>query len=85
MPVFDKDNHLVDMVTEKDLVTKEKGLNILSYMKFIVSILSIDGKRLANVSKKRIEALTAQDVISATNICRTFRSYYRRNRLAYDE
>ena len=64
VPVIDKDNHLVGMVTEKDLVTKEKGLNISSYMEFMASILFIDGKKLANVSKNKIQTLTAQDVMS---------------------
>ncbi|MBP3886409.1 MAG: CBS domain-containing protein [Cellulosilyticum sp.] len=64
VPVIDKDNHLVGMVTEKDLVTKEKGLNISSYMEFMASILFIDGKLLRNVNKKKIETLTAADVMS---------------------
>lgn len=64
VPVIDKDNHLVGMVTEKDLVTKEKGLNISSYMEFMASILFIDGKLLRDVNKKKIEALTAADVMS---------------------
>lgn len=64
VPVIDKNNHLVGMVTEKDLVTKEKGLNISSYMEFMASILFVDGKLLGNVNKKKIEALTAADVMS---------------------
>lgn len=64
VPVLDKDNHLVGMVTEKDLVTKEKGLNISSYMEFMASILVVDGDKLAGVSRKRIEGLTASDVMS---------------------
>ena len=32
VPVIDHDNQLIGIVTEKDLVTKEKGLNISSYM-----------------------------------------------------
>lgn len=64
VPVIDKDNQLVGMVTEKDLVTKEKGLNISSYMEFMASILFIDGKLLRNVNKKKIETLTAADVMS---------------------
>ena len=53
VPVIDKDNHLVGMVTEKDLVTKEEGLNISSYMEFMASILFVDGKLLRNVNKKK--------------------------------
>lgn len=64
VPVIDQDKHLVGMVTEKDLVTKEKGLNISSYMEFMASILFIDGNKLANVSKKKIQTLTAQEVMS---------------------
>lgn len=64
VPVLDKDNHLVGMVTEKDLVTKEKGLNISSYMEFMASILVVDGDKLAGVSRKRIEGLIASDVMS---------------------
>ncbi len=64
VPVIDKNNHLVGMVTEKDLVTKEEGLNISSYMEFMASILFIDGKLLRNVNKKKIETLTAADVMS---------------------
>lgn len=64
VPVIDQDNRLVGMVTEKDLVTKEKGLNISSYMEFMASILFIDGNKLANVSKKKIQTLTAQEVMS---------------------
>ncbi|MBE6023612.1 MAG: CBS domain-containing protein [Cellulosilyticum sp.] len=64
VPVLDKENHLVGMVTEKDLVTKEKGLNISSYMEFMASIFFIDGKLLRSVNKKKIETLTAADVMS---------------------
>lgn len=68
VPVIDQDNRLVGMVTEKDLVTKEKGLNISSYMEFMASILFIDGNKLANVSKKKIQTLTAQEVMSTPYI-----------------
>lgn len=64
VPVLDQDNHLVGMVTEKDLVTKEKGLNISSYMEFMASILLLDGDKLSGVSRKGIEGLTAIDVMS---------------------
>lgn len=64
VPVIDKDNYLVGMVTEKDLVTNEKGLNISSYMEFMASILFIDGKLLSNVNKEKIASLTAEDVMS---------------------
>ena len=69
VPVIDKDNHLVGMVTEKDLVTKEKGLNISSYMEFMASILFIDGKLLRNVNKKKIgdEVLELLLELDATN------------------
>ena len=64
VPVVDSNNCLIGMVTEKDLVTKEKGLNISSYMEFMASILFIDGKLIENVNKKKIETLTAEDVMS---------------------
>lgn len=64
VPVLDKNNHLVGMVTEKDLVTKEKSLNISSYMEFMASILFVDGNKFAGISRKKIETLTAADVMS---------------------
>lgn len=64
VPVIDKDNHLVGMVTEKDLMTKEKGLNISSYMEFMASILFIDGKLAEDISKHQVGTLTAADVMS---------------------
>ena len=66
VPVIDKDNHLVGMVTEKDLVTKEKGLNISSYMEFVANILFIDGKKtLFKETSKDLQFLTAKDIMTA--------------------
>lgn len=64
VPVLDHENRVVGMVTEKDLVTKEKALNISSYMEFMASILFIGGNKFKEVSEKKIETLTAQDIMS---------------------
>lgn len=64
VPVIDQDNHLIGMVTEKDLVTNEKGLNISSYMEFVASILFVDGKKLWQETSRDFRYLTAQDVMT---------------------
>lgn len=64
VPVVDKDNHLVGMVTEKDLVTKENGINISSYMTLMESILLVDGKMTDHIESKKLEGLMAADVMS---------------------
>lgn len=65
VPVIDHDNHLIGMVTEKDLVTKEKGLNISSYMEFVASILFVDGKKLWKETSKDFRFLTAEDIMTS--------------------
>lgn len=65
VPVIDHDNHLIGMVTEKDLVTKEKGLNISSYMEFVASILFVDGKTPWKGTNKDLQHLTAKDIMTA--------------------
>lgn len=66
VPVIDHDNQLIGIVTEKDLVTKEKGLNISSYMEFVANILFIDGKKtLFKETSKDLQFLTAKDIMTA--------------------
>ena len=64
VPVIDENNHLVGVVSEKDLMTKEKGLNISSYMTMMTSILSIDGKKQLGKSRERLQTATAKEVMS---------------------
>ncbi len=64
VPVVDDDNKLVGMVTEKDLVTSENGLNISSYMEFMTSILLLDGKNPDTFDIQRFNSMTAQDIMS---------------------
>ncbi len=64
VPVVDKNNQLVGIVTEKDLMTKKMGLNISSYMEFVTSILLVDGKKLLAVSQENVLAMTAGDIMS---------------------
>lgn len=64
VPVIDKDNHLVGMVTERDLMTKDKKFNISSYMELRASILFIDGKSAEGISQKKSDTLTAADIMS---------------------
>lgn len=64
VPVVDNDNQLVGMVTEKDLVTSENGLNISSYMEFMTSILLLDGKNPDTIDIQRFNSMTAQDIMS---------------------
>lgn len=64
VPVVDKDNHLVGIVTQKDLVTKENGINISSYITLMESILLVDEKMTNQAVSKKLEGLTAADVMS---------------------
>lgn len=65
VPVVDKDNHLLGIVTERDLVTKEKCLNISSYMEFVASILFVDGKKPETKMCRNLQHLTAKDIMTA--------------------
>ena len=53
------------IITERDLVTHKKGFNISSYMEFVASILSIDGKKLLGDKYESLHTLTAYDVMTA--------------------
>ncbi len=64
VPVINENNQLVGVVSEKDLMTKEKGLNISSYMTVMTSILSIDGKKQLVQSRERLQKATAEEVMS---------------------
>lgn len=64
VPVVDQNNQLVGMVTERDLLTRERCLNISSYIEFITSILYIDGNRQVGIDQRDLNALTAEDVMS---------------------
>lgn len=65
VPVVDKNNHVVGIVTEKDLLTKEKGLNISSCIQFLESILFIDGDLHYSINQEKMLTLTAKDIMSA--------------------
>ena len=65
VPVVDKNKHVVGVVTEKDLITKEKGLNIPSYIEFVTSILFIDGDLKYNTNHEKIITLTAKEIMSS--------------------
>lgn len=64
VPVIDKDNQVLGVVTEKDLITKEKGLNIPSYIEFVASILFIDGDLKYNTNHEKVITLTAKEIMS---------------------
>lgn len=64
VPVVDENNQLVGVVSEKDLMTKEKGLNISSYIAFMTSILGIDGKKQLGESRAILQTTTAKEVMS---------------------
>lgn len=65
VPVVDQQHHVVGVVTEQDLITKEKGLNIPSYIEFVASILLIDGDLKYNTNHGKMITLTAKDIMSA--------------------
>lgn len=69
VPIVDKENKLIGIVTEKDLVTKEKGLNISSYMEFVSSILFVDGRADKQIGERDlaedIRTRTAKDIMSS--------------------
>lgn len=65
VPVVDHNRQLVGIVTEKDLITKEKGLNISSYLEFVASILFIDGKIQHQREYRHLNYLTASDIMSS--------------------
>lgn len=64
VPVLDHNSYLVGIITERDLVTHKKGFNISSYMEFVASILSIDGKKLLGDKYETLHTLTAYDVMT---------------------
>nr|WP_302598776.1 CBS domain-containing protein [uncultured Cellulosilyticum sp.] len=65
VPVVDNNKQLVGIVTEKDLITKEKGLNISSYLEFVASILFIDGEIPYKQKYRHLNYLTASDIMSS--------------------
>jgi len=65
VPVIDKNNQVLGVVTEKDLITKEKGLNIPSYIEFVASILFIDGDLKYNINHEKVITLTAKEIMSS--------------------
>ena len=65
VPVVDKNNHVIGVVTEKDLLTHKKGLNISSCIQFLESILLIDGDLNYSINQEKMMMLTAQDIMSA--------------------
>lgn len=64
VPVVDIDNHLLGVVSEQDIVVKRQGLNISSYMEYMTSILFIDGDKPNDLIKKKIDSITAADVMT---------------------
>ena len=65
VPVVDTNNRLIGIVTEKDLITKEKGLNISSYMEFVANIVFIDGEIQHHHRYRHLNYLTASDIMSS--------------------
>lgn len=65
VPVVDKNNQVTGVVTEKDLLTHKKGLNISSCIQFLESILFIDGDLNYSINQEKMMTLTAQDIMSA--------------------
>lgn len=65
VPVVDTNNRLIGIVTEKDLITKEKGLNISSYMEFVANIVFIDGEIQHEHKYRHLNYLTASDIMSS--------------------
>lgn len=65
VPVVDHNKQLIGIVTEKDLITKEKGLNVSSYMEFIASILFVDGEIKYKGNYQNLRYLTATDIMSS--------------------
>lgn len=64
VPVVDKNNQVTGVVTEKDLLTHKKGLNISSCIQFLESILFIDGDLNYSINQEKMMTLTAQDIMS---------------------
>lgn len=66
VPVVNHESKLVGMLTEKDLLTRQKGLNIRSYLDIIGSILFIDGSNSGcNKDLKQIIGKEAKDIMSS--------------------
>lgn len=64
VPVVDMENRLLGIVSEQDIVVKREGLNISSYMEYMTSILFIDGDKPNDLIKKKIDSITASDVMT---------------------
>lgn len=65
VPVITEDREVVGIVTQKDLMTCERGLNISSYIYFVGSILSIDGVDKSDDEFKKIVERVAKDIMSS--------------------
>lgn len=64
VPVVDMENHLLGVVSEQDIVVKRQGLNISSYMEYMTSILFIDGNKPNETIIRKIDSVTAADVMT---------------------
>lgn len=65
IPVVDENEHVIGMVTEQDLITKEKGLKIPSYIEFLGSILFIDGVKEFNLDLQKALAINVQHIMTS--------------------
>ncbi len=64
VPVVNEKQEIVGILTEKDLITNRKVWNIPSYIEYIQSILSIDGK-LQQLKMEPVQKLSAKDIMSS--------------------
>ena len=64
VPVIDDRNRLVGVLSEKDFLTKERELNISSYIHLMTSILTIDGKKQVAKDSDRLHSTKVKHVMS---------------------
>ena len=64
VPVIDDRNRLVGVLSEKDFLTKERELNISSYIQLMTSILTIDGKKQAAENSEILQLTKVKHVMS---------------------
>ncbi|NLJ88902.1 MAG: CBS domain-containing protein [Epulopiscium sp.] len=64
VPVVDDENKVIGVVTEKDLVFKEKESAFPAYVEFLGSLLFSEGAKKHDDELKRISLITAEEIMT---------------------
>lgn len=64
VPVVDEEDKVIGIVTEKDLIIKEKKPSFPSYVEFLGSILFLEGVKKYDEELKKLAATTAEEIMT---------------------